>query len=265
MVSVVILIIAHKSRPTDVELASLKQCHRILAKYRIIMVCPRGLDISVYRQAVPSLEFDFIDPKWHSSYKMFNRMKIVPLLYQKHKRSEYILFYELDAWVFRDELEYWCGQGYDYIGAPWFEGLAGASVNSEFAGVGNGGFSLRKVESHLRAIHRFSYVMTPAEVWKQFKSDTRLKAVFVMLLNLTIRNNTFFLFNNFRRNEDLFWGRFAARNFGWKMPEMTTAARFSLELNAEMLYEKNNQHLPFGCHKWEKYDTGFWRKFINPE
>ena len=30
-----------------------------------------------------------------------------------------MLIYQLDAFVFQDDLAYWCQQNYDYIGAPW--------------------------------------------------------------------------------------------------------------------------------------------------
>jgi len=41
-----------------------------------------------------------------------------PAFYDAFKAFDYILIYQLDAFVFRDELEYFCSLGYDYIGAP---------------------------------------------------------------------------------------------------------------------------------------------------
>jgi hypothetical protein len=39
--------------------------------------------------------------------------------YQAFTDFEFMLIYQLDAFVFRDELADWCRSGYEYIGAPW--------------------------------------------------------------------------------------------------------------------------------------------------
>ncbi len=84
-----------------------------------------------------------------------------------------------------------------------------------------------------------------------------------MLLNLTVRNNTFHLFNNYIWNEDFFWCLVVQKNFKWfKVPALVTASKFSMEANARMLYKSNNNQLPFGCHAWERYDVEFWKPFI---
>jgi hypothetical protein len=52
--------------------------------------------------------------------------------------------------------------------------------------------------------------------------------------------------------------------FKWfKVPDEYTAAKFSMEVKAPILFEKNSNRLPFGCHAWEKYETVFWRNHIN--
>jgi hypothetical protein len=82
---VVILIIAHKPQLTPSEIKSMKQCYSVLGKHPIKFICPEGLDISEYKKINPLVEIDFIDPKWQSTYAMFNRLKIEPLLYKKYK------------------------------------------------------------------------------------------------------------------------------------------------------------------------------------
>ena len=144
MARAAVLIIAHKDRPSATELNSLKQCYKVLNRYPVIVICPSNLDTSVYKKHVPNLLVDYIHPKWQQSYAMFNRLKIDPFLYKRYSQYEFIMFYELDAWVFKDELEYWCNRDFDFIGAPWFEAYDAAEENAKFLGVGNGGFSLRK-------------------------------------------------------------------------------------------------------------------------
>jgi hypothetical protein len=177
------------------------------------------------------------------------------------------LIYQPDAFVFRDELAYWCGTGYDYIGAPWFKDWNIADGNSSFIGVGNGGFSLRKVKSHLRVLHTFSYLTAPSELIRQFLDQkSSLATLKKLLLALTIRNNTYARFNDYSDNEDIFWGMLAAKKFRYfNTPPFRTALRFSMEVNAEFLFRLNNAELPFGCHAWEKYNIAFWERFISPE
>lgn len=263
MTKAVILIISHKPDPSHAEIASLRQCFNILGKYPIVLICPTDMNVNEYVKAAPDLTVDFIDPKWQANYAMFNRLKISPLLYKKFRKFEYILFYELDAWVFRDELEEWCSKGFDYIGSPWFEGFYTAPPEAKLLGVGNGGFSLRKVNSHLKALRSWHYIISFKELWNEFISHARPRTAKKLLRNLTIQNNVFYPFNSFAGNEDLFWGLIVAKRFPWfKTPDPVTASHFSMEFNAPYLFKQNSGRLPFGCHKWEELHPEFWKQFI---
>lgn len=263
MARAAVLIIAHKDRPSATELNSLKQCYKVLNRYPVILICPSNLDTSVYKKHIPNLLVDYIHPKWQQSYAMFNRLKIDPFLYKRYSQYEFIMFYELDAWVFKDELEYWCNRDFDFIGAPWFEAYDAAEENAKFLGVGNGGFSLRKTKSHLRVLNSFRFIRDPKIIIQELLHNFSFKSFRLAILNLTVRNNTFFLFNDYRFNEDHFWGGVVAKKFSWfRVPDMKTASRFAIELNAPYLYKLNDYKLPFGCHKWEKYQPDFWEAFI---
>jgi hypothetical protein len=258
----VILIIAHKADLTDLERKSFLQCFNVLGEFPVVLICPLGLDVTQYIEIVPNVKVDFIDPKWQATYAMFNRLKIDPFLYRRYGDYDYILFYELDAWVFKNELTFWCNQGYDYIGAPWFEGWQHASEDAPFLGIGNGGFSLRNIKAHLRVLDTFSYVTPFKVIVRDFLAQPSLRTLARISKDLTIRNNTFHLFNNFAMNEDLFWGRIVASKFKWfKIPDLKTALRFSIEVNPQ-LYIKSKDDLPFGCHSWSKFNQEFWNQFI---
>lgn len=265
---VIILIITHKSTLTTCERISIMQCASILARYPIVFVCPAGLDVSAYKEICPSASFNFIHPDWQSTYERFNRLKVLPFLYKQYKSYEYILFYEPDAFVFSDQLENWCSKGYDYIGAPWIAGFEKATPQSPFLGIGNGGFSLRRVSSHLKALHSFSYCVSVSENWdnrfvKKMFGTNLLKQAGGFMLDLTLRNNTYWLFNNHSGLEDQFWGLFVAKKYKWfRLPSIEEAVSFSFEMQPRRLFEMNNFKLPFGCHAWWKYDLEFWKPHI---
>ncbi len=265
---VAVLIPVYKKTPNQLELISLKQCFKILNKYPIIFFAPESLNTSSYEGIFnKTIQTERFDNKYFTDLKAYNRLMLSSQFYKRFKRYKYILIHQPDAYVFRDELQYWCDAGYDYIGAPWFSDWNLSGPDSAFLGIGNGGFSLRKVKSHLRVLNSFYYIKPPGIIIKKFIDQKfSLASLKQLLLDLTIKNNTYSAFNNYSDNEDIFWGMVVSEKFNYfKVPSMKTASQFSMEVNAEMLYHQNNNQLPFGCHAWEKYETSFWNKFIPVE
>ncbi len=256
---VIILVISHKPILSENEVLSLKQLYKVLEHFPIKLICPEGLDVSFYIENINNnTDFDFIDPIWQSNYQNFNKLKMSLFLYERYFDYEYILFYEPDAYVFRDELEYWCAKGYDYIGAPWFEGWHEAKPNSPLIGVGNGGFSLRKTDSTIKLLKRM----------KLYTIIYRLLRIFKILLlckRLGILENYFKRINKIRSqdiNED-YQISVLSKYFCWyKIAPIQVALRFSFDVNPEVLYAMNNNTLPFGCHAWTRYNPNFWKQFI---
>ena len=77
------------------------------------------------------------------------------------------------------------------------------------------------------------------------------------------QNNSRYLVNNFDQNEDYFWSHYAPQiNLNYKVAPSCEAIKFAFEKAPEMLYKKNKNQLPFGCHAWEKYEPEFWKKHI---
>ena len=76
----------------------------------------------------------------------YNELLLSENFYTTFSAFKYILIYQPDSYVFRDELMEWCKEGYDYIGAPWLEDN---DEQIKLNGVGNGGFSLRNIEKFL--------------------------------------------------------------------------------------------------------------------
>jgi hypothetical protein len=271
---VIILVISHKEILNDKEQISLLQLYRILGKYPIKFICPQGLNISNYLKILPNADIDFIDAWWQSSYENFNKLKIEPFLYKRYKKYQYILFYEPDAFVFKDELQQWCEQGYDYIGAPWFVDFE-SKKSQNFLGVGNGGFSLRKTSS-LLDIWKFTNFFKIRKTIKELYNELVVKNgkqkfhkkirnfIYFLLKIIGIKNNPIHFKKEYiKKHEDLFWGLFIPKYFpNYKVATVTEAIPFSFEFNPSLMYSLNDYKLPFGCHAWWKYDLGFWKPFV---
>jgi hypothetical protein len=263
MEMVCVFIPIHKAKPSDFELISFQQCFRVFRKYPIKIVTSPDVSLDEYLRVVPKFDIVTIDPKWQSSLLNYNKLKLSQFFYNLFKDYQFLLTYELDAFAFRDDLLYWCNKNFDYIGAPWFKGF-GNGHSGEIIGVGNSGFSLRKIESTKFAIKNLYYKDPtryeggPIESLKTF-----FWSPYARIRNLAEEN--FSIQKAYFIHEDLVLSNFFAVSKRFNIAPVDEALRFSFEVNPEILYQKNSWQLPMGCHGWWKYDLEFWKPFIEAE
>lgn len=137
----VVVIPVYRSRPSPSEIVSLRQCGKIFASRDVVILAPKHLDLGAYRELLPRSADLPVEMHWMSDISAYNRMMISPLVFSALDGYTHMILHEPDAIVLRDEIDYWCKQPFDYIGAPWFEGLANAAADAPVIGVGNSGFS----------------------------------------------------------------------------------------------------------------------------
>ena len=273
MQKVVIVIPIYKKEISDNENASLTQCINILGNYPIIFVCPNSLDTAFYEDFCKSKNISFKVERFKDSFfkslKNYSKLLLTKEFYNRFLSFEFMLLYQLDAWIFENKLEYWCDKNYDYIGAPWFEGFDKADENSPIMPIsGNGGFSLRKISSILKVLN---VKYKSPKSFKEIYNKSNKKKKISKILNIPI-----YLFKYFWQLEHFatFWeitdtyedcvfatyAQKAYKDFQLAPPEISL--QFSFEAQPKRLYEMNNKKLPFGCHAFEKYDYQFWKPFI---
>ncbi|MCF2445782.1 hypothetical protein L0657_17610 [Dyadobacter sp. CY345] len=240
--SAAIVIPVYKSELTYSEKLSLWQCMKVLSKFPVIIVKPESLDLPEIKQEYPAIRFKSFDDLYFKGIDAYNELMISANFYKTFADFDYILIYQLDAYVFKDELIDWCRKGYDYIGAPSLhreefdtlssgekDTFANALSNNRF--VLNGGLSLRKISSFLRYLKIY---------------------------------NTFY--PAWLGNEDMLFSQEATRlipmKLFLKLPTWQEALHFSFEKSPAATYEITNHQLPFACHAWERYDPEFWASFI---
>ncbi len=267
---VIIVIIGYKPGLSENEKTSLRRCYKVLHKYDIRIVSPQGMDVSEYEKVIPGIQFEYVDPHWTSDYDMSSLFKIDELLYEKFIGYKFLMYYELDAWVFKDEMEYWCAKDRDFIGAPWFEKTA-TGYSQKIVGVGNGGFCLRKNISCVRLAKRVKLLKKIRKAWFRYYLQAVMpfeKAILLFRKQLHLQNIealTPMLLDE-KIIEDFYWTKKVAVVFNdFKVAPVEDAAKFSFEVNPSLLYKMNNNQLPFGCHGWEKYEPEFWEQFIPVE
>jgi hypothetical protein len=262
-----IIVPVYKETMTNYEKASLRQCVKILSSYPITLICPTGLNLSLYFSEYSNFNIEYFDPLYFKNISGYSKLMISRGFYRRFKTYKYLLIYHLDAWVFHDKLKVWCSKGYDYIGAPWFEGWDKVEKNAECLGVGNGGLSLRKVKSHLKFTYNPFLWINKGEMFiNLFKGGySDIIRIIPRLIWRIYNNNLQVTRFKFKLHEDNFWSFVVGRNFSsFRIPDVKEASLFSFEYNPEWLYEMTGHKLPFACHKWEM-NLDFWIRFIDFE
>lgn len=262
---VAIVIPLYKKKPTQEELASLWQCKNLLCKFPIKIVCPAGMSTKEYKFL--NAEVINFSGKWFRNARAYSNLLLTKEFYERFTNYNYILIYQTDGWVFKDELALWCEQGYDYIGAPWLEKFEKADDNSDFVGlVGNGGMSLRNVKKHIKLFEDPYMIQTWDEILEENKKHKKISNILNLPVNV-YRYATQYIIpfsHRTKLNEDFFIAKYAQKivpDFRFPTPEV--AAKFSIECCPRKLYKLNGNKLPFLCHAFKKYDFDFWKNYIN--
>ena len=237
-------------------------------KYLIIFVCPRTININKLDIELPlNYKVEVFSEKYFKNNKSYNRLLLSKSFYERFLNFKYILICQTDVLILKEELNRWIKEDFDYIGAPWIS--KDNNNNCSLLGVGNGGFSLRKVQTHYNVLNSKQLYFDKAKlealpVWFNLKTIISLKIVNQVAKIMKIINPLslflwFFYKTDKYVNEDVFWCGYAAFfEPSYKIASTKKALEFSFECEPEFCFKKNNEKLPFGTHKWYQYDKDFW-------
>lgn len=249
--------------PTEEEEKSFTQCITILIKHHIILTCPENFEESFYLSIAKAqnivIGIERFKDRYFSDIAGYNRLMLSSEFYKRFKEFEYLLLYQLDAWVFRDELTEWCNKKFDYIGAPWFENWHNALKDSPIIDVGNGGLSLRNVKKTIKLLNRMKmatwlYCYSLKKNW--FTQVVKHSNFYMRFINYLDERREKGI------NED-YQICLLSKVYAWyEIAPVDDALRFSFDVNPRVLYQMNDYQLPFGCHAWNRHDREFWDNFI---
>lgn len=263
-----IVIPIYKNCPNEIEIASLQQCLSVLAHYDIFFVTHKGVNTIVYENVCSKnnvyVRYKYYDSSFFKGLEGYNMLCLDYMFYSAFEEYEYMLIYQLDAWVFRDELEQWCMKGYDYVGAPWPQRIVAPVYNPENILVGNGGFSLRKVTSFVKILKSRKNFYSIRTLYKLTNKKSIVSVMKFLLMVFGWHNKVDDIIRFSRPlPEDVFWCVIMHySNFKLYLPNVMTAALFCLEFDPHIYYNETKV-LPFGTHgfcKGENYK--FWNKDI---
>lgn len=232
----------------------LTRWHNLNEQYEfpdVYLVYPEGIDITKYkviynRLGVEAswLKFKSFDPEYFKSTATYSQLCISYDFYKAFDEYEYMLIYQLDCYLFKDEIKQWCDKGFDYIGGPIISTECGwDTVKKAKNGkekwhplVGNGGLSLRKIETFLE-------ITDPeGELRKTYDlTDEKLKSVIF---------------------EDKYFCNDLYNIYELEIPDWKTALSFAIDMSVDIVYNvfKLDPH-PMGAHSIDK-NIRWWKKVI---
>lgn len=236
----IILVPIYKERLDPLEQFSLEHSLTVLGGRRpVLFIGPEGLDISDYQERHPGMQYLAFPRESFASIPGYNRLLLSPGFYTRFLSYEFMLILQTDAILLRDELDYWAAQPFDYVGAPWpdgvellvnagvFEGERGKRTRAH---VGNGGLSLRRVRKCLSLLQEFSDALG--------------------------------IFDRTGSSEDLFFSIMGGLSTDFILPNEVMASRFAQELKPSFYMAVNGGQAPMGGHAWWKYEPEFWRHLL---
>jgi hypothetical protein len=237
--SVVVLVPIYLRKLELLEQYALDKSLRNLQGRNVRLIAPASLPLDYYRERYPKLPVDTFASPAFESIPEYSRMLLNETFYNRYSSFEFMLIMQTDAILLKDDLDFWCAQPFDYVGAPWpkpfelvvntgrFEGNDRRHVR---ATVGNGGLSLRRIAKCKALLHEFTVETT--------------------------------IFQNTGSSEDLFFATMGTLSNDFVLPNEVTASRFSMEGCPAYYQRINGGHLPMGAHAWHKNEPAFWRQAI---
>lgn len=274
--SICIVIPINRESINEFEIQSVKQCIKVLGDYTIYFVCPEDLDLSFYKEKFKEINsFVFFDKNYFKDLNGYNKLMLNDLFYKSFSSYEYMIIYQTDCFVFRDELVFWAEKNFDYIGGLWFEEfIKNPEDGATLWYPGNGGFSLRKIKTMIDLLTS----KKPVKNWRQLITEKRnttsgyffkdIKEILLFLLNIFgYKNNSSYYAKLWEGNEDVFFSNMSLMYKLLKVPLVDESLFFSWDRRPDYLFSKYKQ-LPFACHAWFREDypyagnNSFWSKII---
>lgn len=264
MKKVVVIIPVYKAIPSEIELLSFDQCIRILGEHPISLVAPKNLDLSFYINRFSEIIIQTFEPEYFKSTLTYNKLLLSIDFYRRFEYYKFMLIYQLDAYVFRDELVEWCDKEYDYIGAPVHDFTLDNFTGKVSLATLNGGFSLRKINSAIRVLSSFRLIYSFKDIFRANVKSYGIGLGFLKAIKFYFTgNNTLDKLNKYDRNEDYFWALICPKLFNWYIVSpVEISLDFSFDNYPEKSYSMADEKLPFGCHAIDKNFT-FWQRFIS--
>lgn len=239
-----IIIPIYKQIPNLIERTSLESLSKNLAdfsEYEVYIVCPENIGIAEWKRYI---DHDVIirtfDPNYFLSTISYSKLLLSYDFWNTFSMHKFALIYQTDGYCIGGNLKQFIDMDYDYIGGPiispnarWFNVPA----------IGNGGVSLRKVETMLEVTDPNGEFMkcSKEDIDKHNEANSNMYNVY----------------------EDLYFAQLVPMLWDFKKPKFEIGAAFAYDMNADYVYEMtfDKHRLPLFAHAYDK-NIRFWQNHI---
>lgn len=274
MANVVITIPVYREELSEHEESSFRRSCAVFGnKYSVTAFAPEGMDMTKYTAIFPELKIERFPAHFFRSIGDYSRLLLSEEFYERFSTFEWMLICQLDVWVFRDELEYWCGSDVDFLGAPVpARHDPGEKIESELYVAGNGGFSLRRISAFLEILKAGDKKMYSNKILLSFflnhlKSGHFFKALIPLVRMAGFKNRRQDCLKILKKqgvDEDMV---FRTLSFSEIPPFLTfasteTAAKFAFDGGSVWRYYNKTHHIPFALHAWHLYEGPEFMEYL---
>lgn len=235
-----VIIPIYKLPLTNFEMVNIDTTLENLKGHQVFIIAPDDLDIASLHKHSNFSGVERFNKNFFKSVSDYSRLMLSDELYMRFESTySHILVCQTDAVILKPELSSWLVKPYDYIGAPWRNGYEIKIKTNTIpiaegiqckAYVGNGGLSLRRIDSCLRLFNEFKDIHAN---WIEHGHA-----------------------------EDLFFGFTGSISKFFQLPNIMTAALFSHETDSDYFFKFIGNQPPFGVHGFDKYSNSYIERYI---
>lgn len=198
----------------------------------------KGLDISKIEKIASEYDIKLNRTNFNKSYFQ-NTISYSNLcksyeFYVSYMEYTYMLIFQTDVYMTKDDIDYWMETGYDYIGAPI---ISSCAKWHKVPNIGNGGCSLRKISTFMDITNPEGYIKTNKEVLEKESS---------------VDNGVYI------EAEDMYFSELVYEYYDFEKPRLNEAIFFGIDMNADVIMKMTNDVLPSFIHAFEK-NIKYWQ------
>jgi hypothetical protein len=277
--SVAIVIPLYKLSLNVHEERSLQRALQIFKARPIIFLAPYEFQGTLIKSlsylGLENTSFQYVDDYHLSSIATYNQLLLTQEFYELFTDYTYILIYQLDAYVFTDQLDWWTSKNYDYVGGRIYaHNTSYDRKNIRCAGVG--GLSLRKVKSFISILQedkQIFFLYDFKDAIQPFNWKGRLPRYLRFLMYYSLRKLRVSSKNNrleylgLSINEDIVFGRYVPKYYPtFKVVPEDEALLFCIDQYVEEELRSLQGKMPFGAHAWwtKPDNLAAWHPHIYP-
>lgn len=248
----VVVVPWHPHVVSDEELFSIKSIRRFANGAEMVIVTPDATRLP------PILVPDRVEVFPEEFFKTFlanNRLMTSVAFYERFADYQQMALVHIDVLLLKplapllQTLYPW-----SYAGAPWIGGTAG---DLRLEGVGNGGFSMRRIRDFLDVLGGSTRPTFP-----RFTTKRRGLALWAFLSCCHIARikgeRVSHIMNRHDILEDVFWSKVApCMSPRFTIAPISNALAFSYETFPQFAHESNHGNTPYGIHGWWRHDAKF--------